>query len=138
MNNKTENKSTNNIDSVDQIRNILFGEQINIIEKRFTQLENNINKTIHALEEKVERNTKELHSKIDKSQLDLQEDISVLSQQQSEDLSKVHTTINNKIIETESDLINQIQSGLQKLDHKASHRNELSQLLKDMADKLSD
>ncbi|HFC30848.1 MAG TPA: hypothetical protein ENJ44_07390 [Oceanospirillales bacterium] len=137
MNDKT-NKKTTSLDSVEQIRNILFGEQISLIEKRFTHLENQLTKTIENLANKVDLANKELKSQIEKSNKALQTDNSVLAQQHTEDLRKLESTINNKIIETESDLLNQIQSGLQKLDHKASHRTELAKLLKDMADKLID
>ena len=138
MNNKTDKKNTDNIDSVNQIRDILFGEQVKIIEQRFVQLESNLSKTINDLAKKVEQNNSELKAKIDKSNKELQEDTANLAQQHSEDIKNLESAINNKIIETESDLVNQIQSGLQKLDNKASHRNELAQLLKDMAGKLSD
>jgi hypothetical protein len=137
MNDKT-NKTAASIDSVEQIRNILFGEQISVIEKRFTRLENHLTKTIENLANKMDLANKDLKSQIDKSNKELQSDNSALAQQHSEDLKKLESTINNKIIETESDLLNQIQSGLQKLDHKASHRTELAKLLKDMADKLAD
>jgi len=138
MNNKTEKKNTDSIDSVNQIRDILFGEQVKVIEQRFVQLESNLSKAINDLAKKVERNNSELKDKIDKSNTELQANSSNLAQQQSEDIKNLESAINNKIIETESDLVNQIQSGLQKLDDKASHRNELAQLLKDMAEKLSD
>ena len=61
-----------------------------------------------------------------------------LAQQNAKDLQTIESSLNNKIIETESDLLNQIQSGLNNLDSKASHRNVLAKLLKDMADKLAD
>jgi uncharacterized phage infection (PIP) family protein YhgE len=138
MSNNKEKKSPSSLDSVDQIRNILFGEQINIIEQRFTQLEKSLNKSIENLAKNVEKSNTELLAKIEKSTSQLQSDSTSLAQQQSQDLKNLESTINNKIIETESDLLNQIQSGLQKLDDKASHRKDLSKLLKEMAEKLAD
>ncbi len=138
MTKKNEHNEDNNTGSVDQIRDILFGEQIKIIEKRFVKLEENINKTISNLADNVEKGNLKLQANMDKSHEHLHNNIADLSHQQSEDLKNLESTLSNKIIETESDLINQIQSGLQKLDHKASHRNDLAQLLKELADKLSD
>lgn len=133
----TDKDSSEKVDSVDQIRDILFGKQINIIEKRFKQLENNFTNAINDLSNKVDQNNKDLKELIDKSNNELQTENSNLSQRQSDDIRNLEAAINNKIIETESDLLNQIHSGLEKLEQKASHRNELAQLLKDMADKLT-
>lgn len=141
MSNKTKNEAGNkssSLDSVDQIRNILFGEQIVLIEKRFAELETNLTKTISALSDKVDKANKELEVQIDKSNKQLSSDSSSLANQQSDDMKKLESEINNKLIDTESELLNQIQTGLEKLDNKASHRNELAILLKEMADKLSD
>jgi len=137
MSNKTD-KKTASLDSVDQIRNILFGEQIALIEKRFSELEANLTKTISTLSDKVDKANKELENQIDKSNKQLSSDSSNLANQQLEDMKSLEQAINNKFVETESELLNQIQSGLEKLDNKASHRNELALLLKEMADKLSD
>ncbi|VAW39596.1 hypothetical protein MNBD_GAMMA01-202 [hydrothermal vent metagenome] len=137
MNNKSSKQPTS-LDSVDQIRKILFGEQINIIEQRFTQLEKSLTDTIEKLASKVQQVNLDLSSQMNKSNKQLQVDNSALAQQQSADLKNLESTINNKIIETESELLNQIQSGLEKLEQKASHRHELAKLLQDMADKLSD
>ena len=137
MSKKTEQKPAS-LDSVDQIRNILFGEQIAIIEKRFSELEKNLTVTISKLSEKMGETNKEIKEQIAKSNTQLNSDNSELAEQQTKALTALESNITNKIIETESDLINQIQSGLQQLDNKASHRNELASLLKEMADKLAD
>lgn len=134
----TKKNESNNIDSVDQIRDILFGEQIKIIEKRFLKLEESINTTIEKLADNVQKSNQKLQMNMDKSHENLNNNIEDLSHQQSEDLKKLESSLSNKIIETESDLINQIQTGLQQLDDKASHRNDLAQLLKELANKLSD
>ena len=131
-------KSSTNLDSVDQIRNILFGEQINVIEQRFAKLEEGLTKAIDALSKKNEQANKALLSKIESTNKALQSDNSQLASQHAEDLKSMESAINNKIIETESELLNQIQSGLKDLDNKASHRNELAELLKEMAIKLAD
>jgi len=122
-----EKNKTDNLDSVDQIRNILFGEQITVIEKRFEELEKSLSKSIQKISDKI-----------DKSNKQLQADNSILTQQQSDDIKNLELAINNKIIETESELMNHIHSGLDKLDQKAIHRNDLAGLLKDVADKLAD
>lgn len=131
-------QSKNNLDSVDQIRNILFGEQITIIEKRFALLEKNLTTTIKTLSNKVDSANADLKSKIETSNKLFSSENSSLALEQAATITSLETTINNKIIETESDLLNQIQSGLQKLDEKTSHRKELAKLLMDMANKLAD
>ncbi len=131
-------KTSTNLDSVDQIRNILFGEQINVIEQRFAKLEESLTKAIDTLSKKNEQANKALLSKIESTNKALQSDNSQLASQHAEDLKSMESAINNKIIETESELLNQIQSGLKDLDNKASHRNELAELLKEMAIKLAD
>lgn len=135
---KTTKNETQSIDSVDQIRNILFGEQIKIFENKFDLLEKNLTKSIEKLSNRVDAAIKDLNTQIDKASNQSQSDTTNLAEQSAKDLQTIESTLNNKIVETESDLLNQIQSGLEKLDSKASHRNELAQLLKDMADKLSD
>lgn len=135
---KKSQPQTNSIDSVDQIRNILFGEQIKLFEDKFTQLENTLTNTIEQLSERVNDAVKDLNNQIEKSTNQSQSDNSDLVKQHVKDIQTVESSLNNKIIETESDLLNKIQSGLDKLDSKASHRNELAQLLKDMAEKLAD
>jgi len=135
---KKPQKNNDSLDSVDQIRNILFGEQIKIFENKFTQLEENLTNTIEQLSNRVNTAVSELNKQIEKSTNSLQSESTELSQQLSKDMQSIETTLTNKIVETESDLLNQVQAGLDKLDSKASHRNELAQLLKDMADKLAD
>ena len=137
MSNKTKQKP-DSLDSVDQIRNILFGEQIAIIEKRFSELESNLTVTINKLSDKMDKTNNEIKEQVANSNTQLSSDNSELAEQQTKALTALESTISNKIIETESDLINQIQSGLKQLDEKASHRNELASLLKEMADKLAD
>lgn len=137
MSEKTQQKPAS-LDSVEQIRNILFGEQIAIIEKRFSELEKNLTVTIGKLSDKMGETNKEIKEQISKSNMQLNSDNSELAEQQTKALTALESNITNKIIETESDLINQIQSGLQQLDNKASHRNELATLLKEMANKLAD
>ncbi len=132
---KTEKTASN---SVDQIRDILFGEQINLIEKRFAALEKSISSAIEKLADKVDKTNKEIKEQISQSNKELSADNSQLEQQQTQALNKLEATINAKIIETESDLVNQLQMEVQKLDNKASHRKDLAQLLKDMATKLAD
>jgi dGTP triphosphohydrolase len=137
MSSKTT-KDTPSLDSVDQIRNILFGEQVAKIEKRFTDLEKSLNTSLSKLSDNLAKSIKDVEAKIKQSNSQLSSESSNLAEQQAKELKALESTINNKIIETESDLLNQIQSGLQQLDNKASHRNELAKLLKDMADKLTD
>ncbi len=132
---KTETAVSN---SVDQIRDILFGEQINLIEKRFAALEKSLSGAIEKLADKVDKTNKEIKEQISQSNKELSADNSQLEQQQIQALNKLEATINAKIIETESDLVNQLQMEVQKLDNKASHRKDLAQLLKDMATKLAD
>ncbi|MFK8010714.1 MAG: hypothetical protein AB8B80_01650 [Marinicellaceae bacterium] len=125
-------------DSVGQIRDILFGEQIKIFENKFSQLEENLTSSINQLSSKVDKAIKDLSLQIENTSSRSQSDTNELAKQQSQELQTIQSALNNKIIETESDLINQIQTGLEKLETKASHRNELAQLLNDMADKLAD
>ncbi len=132
---KTETTPPN---SVDQIRDILFGEQINLIEKRFAALEKNLMDSIEKLAQRVDKTNKEIKEQISQSNKELSADNSQLEQQQTQALNKLESTLSAKIIETESDLVNQLQMEIQKLDNKASHRKDLAQLLTDMATKLAD
>lgn len=137
MNDKTKKQKTS-LDSVDQIRNILFGEQVSIIEDKISNLEKNINLSLSNLEKKLQESHSSLLKNIDNSNKQLQQDSSHLEQSLTNTIDALESNLKNKIIETESDLVNQLQTGLDKLDNKASHRHELAQLLKEMADKLSD
>jgi gas vesicle protein len=135
---KEKNTQTPQVDSVDQIRNILFGEQVKIFENRFTQLENSLTNTIKELSNRVDSAIKDLNDQIEKSSNQSQSNTTDLAKQHEKDIQSLESSLKNQIIETESDLINQIQSGLEKLNSKASHRNELAELLKEMANKLAD
>jgi len=137
MSDKTTEKKTK-LDSVDQIRNILFGEQVALIEEKISKLEKAINQSISELSKKLDETNNKLINNIGASHKQLEDDNSKLGQALSDQMDKLESLFKNKLIETESDLINQIQTGLNKLDNKASHRNELAQLFKDMADQLSD
>ena len=137
MSKNTQTKDSS-IDSVDQIRNILFGEQVKIFENKFAQLEDKLTNSIEQLSNRVDAAIQNLDTQIEASSNQSQSDNTGLAKQHAKDLQIIESTLNNKITETESELLNQIQSGLDKLDSKASHRNELAQLLKDMAGKLAD
>lgn len=137
MSNKKPDK-TSNIDSVDQIRNILFGEQIAIIENRFSELEKSLLNKINQLADNLNKSNSDLSNQLAKSSKELQSESNSLSQDQAAELKSLELAINNKITETESDLLSQMQTGLENIDHKASHRNELASLLKELADKLAD
>lgn len=131
-------KQDNIPDSVDQIRNILFGEQVTIINKRFEGLEKTLTKAISDLSNQVKENQKTTNANIQKLQKHHDKDSKSMSEAHESSLAQLETNITNKITETESDILNQLQDGLQKLDEKASHRNEMARLLKEMADKLAD
>ncbi len=125
-------------DSVDQIRNILFGEQIAIFEKRFTEMDASLNASIDTISKQIDAMNKDLKADIADAKSQHNSDSTDMTKQHSEDIKNLESSINNRITETESDLLNQIQVGLEKLDHKASHRNDMAKLLKEMADKLAD
>jgi hypothetical protein len=137
MSNKKPDK-TNTLDSVDQIRNILFGEQIAIIEKRFSELEKTLLNKINQLTENLNQSNTQLSNQLALSNKELKSESSTLSQDQAAELKSLELSVNNRITETESDLLSQMQSGLENIDNKASHRNELAGLLKELADKLAD
>ena len=101
--NEKDNKVDGSLDSVDQIRDILFGEQIKIIEKRFNLLEQNLNDTISKLADHVEKNNQELHTSLDKSHDALRLSMNELAQKHSENFSQTESRLHNKIIETEAD-----------------------------------
>jgi len=128
----------NTLDSVDQIRNILFGEQIAIIEKRFSELEKTLLNTINDLADKLNKSNTELSNRLDASNKKLHSESNDLAHSQSEELKSLELALSNKIIETESDLVNQMQSGLEELNKKASHRKELAGLLNELAAKIAD
>jgi len=134
---KNSDKNTP-LDSVDQICNILFGEQVKIFENKFTQLENNLTQIIEKLSKRVDSAVKDLNNQIEKSNNQSHSNTHDLAKQHERDIQSLESALKNQIVETESDLLNQIQVGLENLDSKASHRNELAQLLKEMANKLAD
>lgn len=133
-----KDKNSQAPDSVDQIRNILFGEQIALIEKRFEAMEKSMNNSLNKLSEQLQSNNAETNKNLKSLQSQSSSDLDTFSNQHQKDIQTLDKSINNKITEVESDLLNQIQEGLSQLDHKASHRNDLATLLKNMADKLSD
>ena len=66
---KKQQNNNEPLDSVDQIRNILFGEQVKIFENKFTQLEENLTNTIEQLSNRVNSAVSELNKQIEKSRI---------------------------------------------------------------------
>lgn len=125
-------------DSVDQIRNILFGEQVTIINKRFEALEVSLKSAISDLSKQVQENQKNINQNIETLQKNHNSGTKDMQQMHESSINQLESSITNKITEVESDILNQLQDGLQKLDDKASHRSEMARLLKEMANKLAD
>jgi hypothetical protein len=159
---------------IDKIRDILFGNQMAAVEKRFVQLEERLNLQVAALGEQAAKHFKEiealiqkqdevltgrldsehsersqgaeaLHQEINDAKAAISEAIDAQSRQQAQDMK----TVNQQLKELSSDLSDEIQiqqdeaaknleAAVQQLDEDKLARKVLSQLLVEMADRLSE
>jgi hypothetical protein len=133
-----KDKTQQTPDSVDQIRNILFGEQIAIFERKFAEMDTRLSASIESILIKMDAMNKDIKSEITAIKSQYSSETSQMSKHFSTEIKSLDASVNNRITEIEADLLNQIQAGLNELDQKASHRNEMAKLLKEMADKLAD
>ncbi|MFC3194754.1 hypothetical protein ACFODZ_10940 [Marinicella sediminis] len=127
----------NNANSVDQIRDILFGEQTKNIEKRFAQLEAEINKQFNGIKNKMEALDKQLSQNLATLEKQSNQGLDHLSADQNERLAQLEQQLKNTIIDTEASILSELQQKTDALDENLTHRKELASLLKKMADQIA-
>jgi hypothetical protein len=125
-------------DSVDQIRDILFGEQTKNIEKKFIKLEAEINNQFSHIKNQLDALNKQLSGNLKKFETQTSKSLNDLQSDQSEHIQAVENTLNNRIIETEASILGELQERSNDLDQRLTHRKELSELLRKMADQISE
>lgn len=130
--------SEKNHDSVDQIRDILFGEQTKNIEKKFASLETDINNQLGGIKKQLDALSKLINNNAKKIENQTSQNITSLQTDHSERMEAIETSLQNKIIETEASILGELQERSNDLDHRLTHRNDLSELLKKLADQISE
>ncbi len=127
-----------NNDSVDQIRDILFGEQTKNIEKKFSKLEADINSQFNGIKKQLDALTKQMGASLKNMESQSSEKLNELKVEQTKHVQAVEASINNKIIETEASILSELQEKSNDLDERLLHRKEMSGFLKKMADQISE
>ncbi|MCX7552874.1 hypothetical protein OS175_03195 [Marinicella sp. S1101] len=130
--------SDKNNDSVDQIRDILFGEQTKNIEKKFAKMEADINSQFNALKKQLEAINKQLSANMKSMENANNKSLDNLQADHSDRMQAIEQELKNRIIETEASILGELQEKSNDLDHRLTHRNDLSELLRKMADQISE
>ncbi len=66
------------------------------------------------------------------------QNLTELQTDQSDRMQAIEASLSNKIIETEASILGELQERSNDLDQRLTHRNELSELLRKMADQISE
>ncbi|WP_395377762.1 hypothetical protein [Marinicella sp. W31] len=125
-------------DSVDQIRDILFGEQVKLFEKKINELQKTLSKHVGSLEKKITEASDQSKKNYELLQKQHSSDSDHLIQENRSAIENLQTNLSNQIIETEASVLNELEKKIAELADKATHRQELSQLLKKMSEQLKD
>lgn len=135
-----ETKSNNNAGSVDQIRDILFGKQMDEYQDRFAALENKLVMENNSLREGLEK-------RIDSALAELEEERTSRKSAFNElmtDLSNRHEQIEAARLSTEHQLLEQLDTARNQIEdqmHTSSasenkRHDRIKSLFRDLADKL--
>ena len=130
-------KNNNNSNSVDQIRDILLGEQTKNIEKRFARLEADINQQFNGIKKQMEALNKQLSQNLASLEKQSNQGLDDLNADQNERLAQLEQQLKNAIIDTEASILNELQQKTDALDENLTHRKELARLLNKMADQIA-
>lgn len=130
--------SEKNNDSVDQIRDILFGEQTKNIEKKFAKMEAEISNQFSALKKQLDAMNKQITTNMKKMENASNQGLDNLQTDHTDRMQAIEDSLNNRIIETEASILGELQDKSNDLDQRLTHRNELSELLRKMADQISE
>lgn len=125
-------------DSVDQIRDILFGEQTKNIEKKFANLEADINSQFNGIKKQLEALNKLLSGNMKNMASETSQNLTDLQADQNDRMQATEERINNRIIETEASILSELQEKSSDLDHRLTHRKDLSGFLRKMADQIDE
>jgi len=125
-------------DSVDQIRDILFGEQVKVFEKKITELQKTLSKHVNSLEKKIAALSDKSQKNYELLQEQHSSDSGQMVQEYQSAIENIQSTLSNKSMGTEAAVFNELEKKIADLDDKATHRKELSQLLKKMSEQLQD
>ncbi|HHJ19090.1 MAG TPA: hypothetical protein ENJ84_04575 [Gammaproteobacteria bacterium] len=127
-------------DSVDQIRDILFGAQMGEYEQRFKRLEERLVKENQMLREKLEQRIEWVLGKVQDERGQRETEISQVTGkitetegQLNQALTVAQKTISGEILHVRDELHEQGKHFEQSLDHRGS---SLAGLLRELADKL--
>lgn len=125
-------------DSVEQIRDILFGEQSKKIEQRFALLEQAINQQFDDIKQQLEENARLMAKNVQKVERNQNKGFDDVHQQQEQQISQLETSLSNKIVDTEAGILNELQAKLEQINNRLTNKQNLSELLKQLAEKIAE
>ncbi len=138
MADKKTNQAPPSQDSVDQIRDILFGQHLREFQQRFASLESQMKDKIDQLGNTIEQLNAHLEERLEKLDHTLRNDQHNTANELAAEIQQLEKKLSRKITETEADLCQQIDTRIHQLDDSKTSRNELAGLLRQLAAKLDD
>ncbi len=125
-------------DSVDQIRDILFGQHLREFQQRFASLEAQMQDKITELGQAIDQLNTHISQRLDSLDKSLKQEQQETANALAEEIQQLDKQLNRKITETEADLQQQLDSEVSRLDDRKTDRNELAKWLNELAGKLAD
>lgn len=135
---KKTNQNAPAQDSVEQIRDILFGQHLREFQQRFTTLEAQMQDKIAELGQTIEQLNTHISQRLDSLDKSLKHSQQQTANELAAEIQQVDKKLNHRITEAEADLSQQLEQQASQLDNRKTDRNELADLLRGLADKLGD
>jgi len=125
-------------DSVDQIRDILFGQHLRDFQQRFASLEAQMQDKITELGQAIDQLNSHIGQRLDSLNKSLTQEQQHTANELAEEIQQVEKKLSHKITETEADIQQQLDTQVSRLDDRKTDRHELARWLNELAGKLAD
>lgn len=123
--------------SVDQIRNIIFGSQMEAYENRFRSLEERVFKELGLLREETIRRFEATKEELSTERAERTEEAARDRQAHEQQLSHEVEVLNREIDKRHQKLLRLLENGMDRLKNEKTNRHDLAKLLTKMANQLS-
>ena len=124
--------------SVDQIRDILFGEQTKKIDKKFAQLEKDISSQFSGIKSQLEALNSHLQQNMASAEKNHTNNLNQMIQDQDKQLKSLEKHLADKIIDTEASILSELQTKVEDVNGRLTQKQDLAQLLKQLADQIAE
>ncbi len=125
-------------DSVDQIRDILFGQHLREFQQRFASLEAQMQDKISELGQAIDQLNAHVSQRLDSLDKSLKQEHHETANALAEEIQQLDKQLSRKITETEADIQQQLDSEVSRLNDRKTDRHELARWLNELAGKLTE